>query len=194
MCVTVRRRRSSKSPSHAVSTGRASYILSFTSGHRTTFWHYLGRHLHAVLLHGHDRLRDLDVHRLDDRLDVEGSLQPVGHQEHGVCHNTEDHMSAQRDETHASAGASLRINKTLSGACEGSALHRVATNVGPVQEHKAQRFPPSTLTAGNYKEREQEKQTWQGLYLSRTNRSHTVNGTYKRSAVWKKGCGTTNRN
>lgn len=53
------------------------------------FWSYLGRHLHAVLLHGHDGLRDLDVDRLDDRFDVEGSLQPVGHQEHGVCHNTD---------------------------------------------------------------------------------------------------------
>lgn len=58
---------------------------SFVTTWRREDPQYLGWHLHAVVLHDHDRLRDLDVDGFDHRFDVEGSLQPVCHQQHSVC-------------------------------------------------------------------------------------------------------------
>lgn len=45
--------------------------------------------LGAVILHIHDGLGDLDINGLHDGLDVERSLEPLRHQQHGVCHNSE---------------------------------------------------------------------------------------------------------
>lgn len=45
--------------------------------------------LGAVILHVHDGFGDLDVNGLHDGLDVERSLEPLRHQQHGICHNNQ---------------------------------------------------------------------------------------------------------